>query len=115
MRLPKQGESVLFIPRVPYGRQGELTALITKIYDAETGDIDLVFIASGQTEWQSVNHAVRMSDTVKLHCWKYVESIAADGTLESSGAGAIAKVVRRLEDKIETQQVQIDALTAMLN
>lgn len=65
---PRLGDPVVFHPRVPYGRQNECAAQITKVWDAEKGDVDLIMFPAGG-EPQRINHAARASDTIKLHCW----------------------------------------------
>lgn len=71
-RLPRQGDPVLYRPRVPYGRQSELTGLITRIWNAESGDIDLVTFPAN-SEMQHMSHVARASDTITIHCWDFVD------------------------------------------
>lgn len=70
-RLPRQGDQVIYLPRVPYGRQSELSALVTRVWDAEKGDIDIVTFPVN-SELQHFNHIARKSDTIMIHCWDFV-------------------------------------------
>lgn len=69
VRQPVQGETVIFIPRVPQGRQPELTALISRVWDAEKGDIDIAYLRGH--EWVFMEHVAPMDERVQLHCWSF--------------------------------------------
>lgn len=65
----KLGDRAIWIPRVPYGRQHELLAFVTRVVDAENDIADLVvFPANG--ELLHINAAVRKRDGIHIHCWE---------------------------------------------
>jgi len=119
MRLPQQSDPIVFVPRVPYNRQGELTGFITRVWDAEKGDVDLIFIGAGAgAEWQTVNHAVRRSDANKVHCWDFAGNGADQQKSENdggSGMGPLMKIIKGLQSGVESGQVQIDALQRQID
>lgn len=75
-RLPRLADPVIYHPRVPYGRQSELAAHITRVWDATTGDVDLI-VFSADGEPQRISHAMRKSETILLNSWEFVRDDVA--------------------------------------
>lgn len=96
MRLPRQSDQVVYRPRVPYGRQSELAAIITRVLDAEKGTIDIITFPAN-SEPQHMSNVARASETITIHCWQFV---ADDPRI----AG--------LEELVQTLMGEVEALKA---
>lgn len=105
-RLPRQGDQVVYRPRVPYGRQSELTALVTRVWDAEKGDIDIVTFPS-QGESQRMEHIARAAETIKLHCWDYVGDDPRLAALEEMVMG-LMREIEALKGNTKTRKREPD-------
>src|SRR5271166_248998 len=70
-RQPRLGDAVVYRPRVPYGRQSEITGLITRV-DPHTGAVNIVTFPDN-SETQHMSNVARASDKVLIHCWEFVD------------------------------------------
>lgn len=61
-------DRVIYLPRVPYGRQSELGAFVTRVIDVDRGVVDLVAFPSNSEPLQMSNVAPQ-GGNVQIHCW----------------------------------------------
>lgn len=61
-------DRVIYLPRVPYGRQSELGAFVTRVIDADRGVVDLVAFPSNSEPLQ-MSSVAPQGGNVQIHCW----------------------------------------------
>lgn len=65
----KIGDRAIYRPRVPYGRQSELFAFVTRVVDADRGVVDLIAFPAN-SELMHVSNVAPMGGLVQIHCWE---------------------------------------------
>lgn len=91
-------DRVIYLPRVPYGRQSELGAFVTRIIDAERGVVDLVAFPADSEPLQMSNVAPK-GGLVQIHCWEPVAEDARIAALEERIAALEALATEPGEQK----------------
>ena len=94
----KLGLPVIYRPRVPYGRQSELFAFVTRIIDADEGRVDLITFPAN-SEPVHYNNIPQKSEAIQIHCWEVA--------IDSQGS----EELKALREAIDNMQKQIVALT----
>lgn len=101
--LVKLGTACIYRPRVPYGRQSELFAFVTRVIDTEKGTVDLIAFPS-HSELVHYNNVAPKGGLIQIHCWEPIES-ADDDRINAIVIVQTAHIAR----KIAELQAQIDA------
>lgn len=65
----KIGDRAIYRPRVPYGRQSELFAFVTRVVDADRGVVDLIAFPAN-SELMHVSNVAPTGGLVQIHCWE---------------------------------------------
>lgn len=90
----KLGLPVIYRPRVPYGRQGELFGFVTRVVRAEEGIVDIITFPSN-SEPVHYNNIPPRSDAIQIHCWK-----SAADSVDMSEVNALREAVDNLQKQV---------------
>jgi hypothetical protein len=104
----KLGLPCVYRPRVPYGRQGELFAFVTRVVDADKGVVDLIAFPAN-SEAVHYNNIARRGDKIQVHCW---EPVAADGASADDGQvqALISMATEALTAEVASLKAGLDQL-----
>lgn len=101
----KLGLPVLYRPRVPYGRQSELFAFVTRIVDAERGMVDLIAFPAN-SEVVHYNNILPKGDKIQIHCW---EPVTSDGSVDESLILSLVQMaIAPINAEIQQLKVQLE-------